>query len=160
MSASRGWMPLERWDALVRGEGCPLCRVIQTKAPEDSRSLFLAELPSGQLRLGLDQHLPGYCILVCKTHVREPHELDRAERAAFFDDMTRVGQALELLYGSAKINYAILGNGLPHLHCHIRTRYHGDPYPGEPVDQDHHWDRLEADEYRAQALAIKKALGI
>jgi hypothetical protein len=42
--------------------------------------------------------------------VREPHELPETERSAFFDDMVRVGRALEQVYASLKINYSILGN--------------------------------------------------
>jgi hypothetical protein len=35
---------------------------------------------------GVDQSVPGYCVLACTTHVREPYALDRAGRIAFLED--------------------------------------------------------------------------
>ncbi len=32
------------------------------------------------------------------------------------------------------MNYQILGNAVPHLHCHIVPRYFGDPAPGRPLE--------------------------
>jgi len=100
VSEPKQWMARERWDALVRGEGCPLCRVVQATQVDDKHGFFVADLSSGRLRLAADQHLPGYCLLISRNHVREPHELDRQERIAFFEDLSRVGEALERLRGS------------------------------------------------------------
>ncbi len=33
--AARTWMPRERWDALVRGEGCPFCPAVAATEPAD-----------------------------------------------------------------------------------------------------------------------------
>lgn len=103
-----GWMPRERWDALVRGDGCPLCDP-EVAEPENSFSILVAELRVSYLRLGRNQNLAGYCTLIGKQHVRELHELSLADRAAFFDDMVRAGQALEQVFAATKINYQILG---------------------------------------------------
>jgi len=69
-----------------------------------------------------NQHLPGWCVLLLHRHVREPHELPEAERIAFFEDMVRVGRALEQVYAAIKINYSILGNIVPHVHAHTAAR--------------------------------------
>jgi len=45
-----------------------------------------------------------------------------------------VSAGLERVYAALRINYAILGNNVPHLHAHIQPRYHGDPYPGGVVN--------------------------
>jgi diadenosine tetraphosphate (Ap4A) HIT family hydrolase len=151
-------MPRERWEALVRGEECPLCAEVRAADGASEHGYFVTDLPFTRLRIEADQHVPGYCVLICKKHVREPHELDEAERAAFFADMLRVGEALERLYGAVKINYSILGNAVPHLHCHIQPRFYGDPHPGQPV-----WgaqpERLAPKEYRERIGAIRDALG-
>jgi diadenosine tetraphosphate (Ap4A) HIT family hydrolase len=68
--------------------------------------------------------------------VREPYQLDAGERAAFFEDLMRIGAALERVYGADKLNFSLLGNATPHLHCHVQPRYYGDPYPSRPVDPD------------------------
>ena len=153
-------MARERWDALVRGEGCPLCRVVQATQVDDKHGFFVADLSSGRLRLAADQHLPGYCLLISRNHVREPHELDRQERIAFFEDLSRVGEALERVYRAVKMNYQILGNSVPHLHCHIQVPYHGDPYPDRPVPPVQHWDPLSPQEYRDRVFAIRSALAL
>ncbi len=35
-----------------------------------------------------------------------------------------------------KMNFQLLGNAVPHLHCHILPRYYGDPAPSPPLDMD------------------------
>lgn len=151
-------MSRERWDALIRGDGCPLCSVVQAAEIDDPYGYFVADLEGGRLRLAADQHLPGYCLLISKKHVREPYELEREERTAFFEDMSRVGEALERVYGALKINYEILGNSVPHLHCHIQPRYYGDPYPNRPATRPAQWDALPEARYRERAAAIRAAL--
>lgn len=117
--APQQWMPRERWEALVRGEGCPLCAEVASAGGADAYGYFVADLATSRLRLGAEQHLPGYCVLICRRHVREPYELDPTTRHAFFEDMTRVGEALERVFGAVKVNFSILGNAVPHLYCHI-----------------------------------------
>jgi diadenosine tetraphosphate (Ap4A) HIT family hydrolase len=91
--------------------------------------------------------------------VREPHELPEAERIAFFEDMVRVGRALEQVYAPLKINYSILGNRVPHLHAHIQPRYYGDPYPGGVVDPAPGQSRmLTESDAREQILRVRAAL--
>jgi diadenosine tetraphosphate (Ap4A) HIT family hydrolase len=155
-SAPLAWMPRERWDALVQGECCPLCQD-DVAEPENPFSFLVAEMRTAYLRLGRNQDLPGYCALISKQHVREPHELSAADRAAFFEDMVRAGRALEQVFGAVKVNYQILGNAIPHLHCHITPRLYGDPYPGRPPDQDRE-SYLSAAEYARLVDLIRAAL--
>jgi len=67
---------------------------------------------------------------------------------------------LEGVYGAIKINYQILGNSVPHLHCHIQARYYGDPYPDRPAPPAQQWHPLSPEEYRERVLAIRAALGL
>jgi ABC-type multidrug transport system fused ATPase/permease subunit/CRP-like cAMP-binding protein len=146
-----------RWEVLVRGNDCPLCAELQSTEPENSSGFFVADLALSQLRLARNQHLTGLCILVCRRHVREPYELEPAERLAYFEDMTRVGRALEGVFGAIKIDYQILGDVAPHLHCHMTPRHDGDPYPGRPPDPDR-VVFLTTEEYRRRVQLIRAAL--
>src|SRR5262249_25392400 len=109
--------------------------------------------------LSSNQYAPGYCVLICKKHVREPYELPPDECAQFFADMMRVGRALETIYHPIKMNFQLLGNAVPHTHCHIIPRYYGDPRPGMPLDPMMNVKRLASiDEYMEQGKAIRAAL--
>ena len=56
--SSHDWMPRERWEGLVRGDGCPLCDP-DVGEPENPFSFLVAELSVSYLRLGRNQHLAG-----------------------------------------------------------------------------------------------------
>jgi diadenosine tetraphosphate (Ap4A) HIT family hydrolase len=132
-STPRQWMPREQWDALVRGENCPLCEAVALTEPTNEFGITVADLSMSRLRLDANQGVMGYCVLMCKTHVREPYELSPADRARYFEDMMRAAQALEKVFNPVKMNFEILGNAAPHLHCHIKPRYYGDPAGGTPI---------------------------
>lgn len=118
----------------------------------------VADLTVSRLWLATNQSVPGYCVLVARRHVRERYELDTEEQEAFFRDLMAAGQALERAFGAIKMNFKILGNAVPHLHCHIKPRYYGDPAPGRPIHPDDQVVRLTADEYEQRVAAIRAAL--
>jgi diadenosine tetraphosphate (Ap4A) HIT family hydrolase len=132
----------KKWRGLVEGATCPMC------AGADS-GLFLADLPSSRIILQNDGDFPGYCILQYKRHVTELHELSREERAQWVEDVAAVATAVQNVCEPYKINYAVLGNLVPHLHCHVIPRRPDDGCWGQPI-----WARpagserrLTADEY-------------
>ncbi len=135
---STPWMPRDQWDQLVCGEGCPMCQSLESGevlAPDhtDEFGRTIARLDMSVLRLSTDQFSPGYCVLICTRHVAEPHDLTPAEQQSFMADVLRAGQALQKVFGADKMNYMILGNALPHTHCHLIPRYYGDPAGGQPL---------------------------
>jgi diadenosine tetraphosphate (Ap4A) HIT family hydrolase/predicted kinase len=153
------WMAREQWDALVRGDDCPLCGDIASTATENAYGFFVGDLRMSRLMLAREFHVPGRCVLMCRRHVREPHELSTIEQHTFFDDMLRVGKILEQVHAAVKMNYQILGNAVPHLHVHIQPRYFGDPFPGQPVGGPPRQPVILSDvEYRQQVEAIRAAL--
>ncbi len=158
-SGPRGWMPRERWEALVRGEGCPLCAEIAAGVEANAYFHKIADLQVSELRLAANQNGPGYCVLVCKRHVREPYELSLEEQTMFFEDMMSAGRALERVFEPTKMNFELLGNLVPHLHCHINPRYYGDPWPGSPVRPGVPPVLLTPREYRERVGQIRAALG-
>jgi diadenosine tetraphosphate (Ap4A) HIT family hydrolase len=155
---AQNWMPRERWDALVRGEGCPICVEAVSDAQVGEDGYVVADLAMSRLRLSVHQSLPGYCVLLCKKHVREPYELSPEDQMLFFADMMRVGKALEQTFDAVKMNFELLGNAVPHLHCHIKPRYYGDPAPGIPIWPDQRPLFLTPDEYVERAALIRTAL--
>jgi len=152
------WMPREHWDAMVRGEDCPLCAEVASTQPDNEFGLKIADLNFSRLRLARNQYVKGYCVLICHKHVREPYELTANERTTFFEDMCRVGVALECAFGADKMNFEILGNAVPHLHAHIKPRYYGDSAPSRPIWVDAQTVTLTADEYAARIALIKQHL--
>ncbi|MBI3942713.1 MAG: HIT family protein [Chloroflexi bacterium] len=155
---SKTWMPREQWDALVRGEDCPLCAAVTTQEDVNEYGYTIADLEISRFRLVMNQFVPGYCVLICQKHVREPYELVPADQAAFFQDMMRAGLALEKVYRPVKMNFQILGNAVPHLHCHLVPRYYGDPAPAMPLDPGLETRLLAPEAYLDQVARIRQIL--
>lgn len=157
-TSSQEWMPRTRWDALVRGEDCPLCAELATDEYRSEDGYWIASLKLSRLRLAANQWVPGYCVLVCTKHVVEPHQLPKQDQVEFFEDVMRAAQALERVFRPVKMNYEILGNSVPHLHCHITPRYYGDPAPGRPIHQNAQHVVLSEGEYEQRIGLIRAAL--
>jgi diadenosine tetraphosphate (Ap4A) HIT family hydrolase len=156
---AESWIPRAQWDALVRGDTCPMCADLMRSEEINQHGVTVAALRMGVLRLAANQYAPGYSVFLCKHHVREPYELPPEEYALYFDDLMRIGRALEQVYQPAKLNFQILGNAVPHLHCHIIPRYYGDAAPGRPLDPNHELRPLASSAaYLAQAEKIRHAL--
>jgi diadenosine tetraphosphate (Ap4A) HIT family hydrolase len=158
MRQPRRWMPREEWDALVRGDGCPLCAEVGKE--ENDFSLLVERLETSNLRLIRNQYVPGYCCLIFREHACELHELSAEKQTALIRDLARAGAAIAQLFKPDKMNYQLLGNLVPHIHWHIVPRYLGDPAPGRPIDaatSGPHW--LTPEEYQRIVSELRHALG-
>lgn len=89
--------------------------------------LTLARLGSGWLVAGETQVVRGYCLLLPDPVVPHLNALDGGTRAAFLADMVRCGDALLRATGADRVNYEILGNLEPALHCHLFPRRLDEP---------------------------------
>jgi len=87
----------------------------------------IASLPSGWAMFGERQFVRGYAMLLPDPVVPDVNSLGMRERSQFLIDMTRVGDALLVVSGALRINYAIFGNLEPALHAHIVPRYASEP---------------------------------
>ena len=95
-------------------------------------------------------------------HVSDPTELSADDARDYFDEVLRVGRAIEQKYKPIKMNFEMLGNSLPHLHTHVVPRYLDDGEPGQPP----HFMRIaqpdEAkipdDQYAADLAALRALL--
>lgn len=159
------WMPRDQWEQLVTGgvEECPLCKAIAQPKAVDEYGFTVAYLPSSVLRLVRNQWVPGYCVLICNNHAREPFELLPETAAQFWQDMLTAAKAIERAikgqgYDVIKMNYEVLGNAVPHVHAHITPRYYGDPAPHFPIHRQAGTKHLTDDEYLARVEAIRASL--
>ncbi|MBF9071854.1 histidine triad (HIT) protein [Streptacidiphilus sp. NEAU-YB345] len=66
----------------------------------------------------------GYTVARWKRprHVADPTELNEQEAAGFWRELLIVGDILKQHYEPLKLNIALFGNVLPHLHAHVIPR--------------------------------------
>jgi diadenosine tetraphosphate (Ap4A) HIT family hydrolase len=67
-------------------------------------------------------------------------------------DVRTVAKAIERAYRPCQLNYATLGNAVPHVHTHIVPRYPDGPAPGRPLPD---WIFSEAVALGADELAAQ-----
>ncbi|MDO9026648.1 MAG: HIT family protein [bacterium] len=140
------WKEPEEWSRLKAGLDCPMCR--ESGMEENPHSYKVVELKRSIVRLNKNQYMRGWATLVLKRHAAELFELEREERAEFWNEVSLVAKALNDIYRPAKLNYCIWGNLMPHLHCHLFPRFFGDD-PGQPINHNEREVLLSREEYRA-----------
>jgi diadenosine tetraphosphate (Ap4A) HIT family hydrolase len=153
-----------RWpadfDALLRGEGCPMC---EPGAEETPFGVRIFEGRWSDAYLGRFPVRPGYAFVIWKgRHVAEPTELTDDEAEGFWGEVARVARAVAALNRPAKMNWLSLGNGVPHLHIHLVPRPVDDARAGWPLETEA-FDRertpeIPDDVLRAEAEALRRAL--
>jgi diadenosine tetraphosphate (Ap4A) HIT family hydrolase len=120
----------------------------------------IAELRESILYLHTDQFFPGWSVLVLRRHATELFELEPDERARLMEEVSGVAQALKLAFDARKVNYALFGNQVPHVHWHLIPRLATDPAPHEPVFAvSHEPVRLEPIERAERIARIRGRLG-
>src|SRR5919109_1812206 len=96
-------------------------------------SLAYYESRVSRAKLNPDQLFKGYSFVTLKWHEVELYNLVEKDRKHFLDDMSIVAAALGKALQPDKMNYELLGNGMPHLHWHLVPRYSSDPMWGRPI---------------------------
>ena len=109
----------------------PSCAACSGSWPDPAD--WIAELAESVVYLHTDQFFPGWSVLVLRRHATELFELDRGERARLMDEVSDVAEALAQAFDARKVNYALFGNVLPHVHWHLVPRLATDPAPRESV---------------------------
>lgn len=138
------------WEAMVAGTECAYCRPAEPSGTDER--IPVAALPSGQVYLQPDGNFPGYCILYLGRHASELFQLTPQERASLVEDVAALAQAIWNVCKPSKLNYAILGNELPHLHVHVIPRYPNDGWWGKPIWLRPPEDRLPLAPERASEI--------
>lgn len=136
------------------GDDCPVCG---GAAPGGE---MIARLDSGAVYLQDDADYRGYCILAFRRHAVELYDLTPAERASFGNDLARIGAAIGRVCAPSKLNLSMLGNAVPHLHCHLMPRYPADPEWGGPpaFRTPAERRRLEPCDHAALAASLRELL--
>lgn len=114
---------------MSNGSGCFYCTKDQAL---DALMTEICELGASTVYLFNDQTYPGRCVVALKSHKTELFELGTEERARFFDDVAKVSQAIVRVFGADKMNYAIYGDTVPHVHVHLVPKKSGADSWGGP----------------------------
>jgi diadenosine tetraphosphate (Ap4A) HIT family hydrolase len=88
---------------------------------------LIGKVSSGWLIFGEKQVVTGYCLLLPDPVVPHLNAMEAAHRSTFLNDMAVLGDGLLRVTGALRINYEMLGNLEPALHCHLFPRYADEP---------------------------------
>ena len=95
--------------------------------------LPLAKLKVSVLGLYDDARFPGRCILALNNHQEDFSVIESRVACDFFSDCQKAARALETALNVARVNIAILGNEVAHVHFHLIPRRPLDePIPSRP----------------------------
>ncbi|ONN66594.1 HIT family protein [Herbaspirillum sp. VT-16-41] len=95
---------------------------------------------------------PGFCRVICNTHVKEMTDLAPAQRTRMANAVWAVEAAQREVMQPEKVNLATLGNMTPHVHWHVIPRFLDDRHFPSPVWAE---PRRPAD---VASLAARRAL--
>lgn len=132
---------------------CEFCELLS----KEENSLKISDLVSSVAVLNRDQFFLGRVLIIYKSHVEDLTQLSEKERAMFIEDLTRIALAVKKAFNPDKLNYAILGNVVSHLHWHVIPRYKNDPNWGTPP-WPHGRKYLDQEQYEKLKKRIRKFL--
>ena len=115
----------------------------------------LCTLPYSTVYVFRSQTYYGRCVVAFRLrHVNELFELTAEERQGYMDDVARTASAIQRAVGAEKINYAIYGDLMPHVHFHLVPKRPGAPDWGGPFRMDAPVTELPEVEMRALRAAL------
>jgi len=133
---------------------CWICKSLREPA-----HLVFFESRTSVGKLNPDQFFKGYSFVTLKWHDEELYQLTDKSRKNLLEDMSRVAAALAETFNPDKMNYELLGNGMPHLHWHLVPRYKTDPMWGRPIwIRSRRQKRLTREEYDALVKRLQSLL--
>lgn len=90
----------------------------------------LYQFKTSYLGLYDDRRFPGRCLLVYQKHLEHFELLSGADLSDFVLDIQFAVKAIKNALSVKRVNIAILGNAIPHLHAHLIPRDpQNDPVP-------------------------------
>ncbi|MCS2610969.1 HIT domain-containing protein [Halomonas dongshanensis] len=91
----------------------------------------IAELPLCRVLLMNDARYPWAILVPRRPGITEVFALNQAEQRQFWEEGTRLGEAMMTAFKGDKLNVATLGNVVSQLHLHVVIRRQGDDsWPG------------------------------
>jgi diadenosine tetraphosphate (Ap4A) HIT family hydrolase len=156
------WSDPVEWERMLEGSECAMCADIHLAV--NSFSFLVAELRESYVRFARNQFRRGYTVVALKRHACELFELSDLELAAYWRDVADVAAALQRVFAPVKINYSVLGNMCPHLHCHLLPQFAADVPPrlldmagGEVLLTDREYARIVADVRRELVVSANRS---
>jgi len=128
---------------------------------EEERSALMVpvcELDYSIVYFVKNQNFPGRCVVAFKGHKEELFQLTDEEQAGYMSNIARVSKAIYEIYKPDKLNYAIYGDGVPHVHCHIVPKKKDGFCWGKPFVLDGNNNVLSDEEAAKLAEQIKNKL--
>ena len=117
------------------------------------------QLPSATVMLFRDQRYYGRCVVAFRgRHVNELHELTPEELFAYSTAVAKTAKAVQQVSGAAKLNYAIYGDKVSHVHVHIVPKQRDGEDWGGPFRMDGTPKYLEEEEWNSLRAAILREL--
>ena len=108
----------------------------------------IAKLSASTLGLFPDRRLPGRCVLVLHDHQEHFEALPEDLARRFMRDVAHAARAVRSVTGSTRLNYAMLGNQVAHLHMHVMPR----GGPGDSNPRVSPWELTEPEAPLADAV--------
>ena len=118
----------------------------------------ICELEQSKVYLFKEQSHKGRVIVAHKKHVSEMTELTPEERAAYFEEINHVAEALHKAFSPDKVNYGAYGDTGCHLHFHLVPKYKDEFEWGGTFEMNPKQKFLTENEYEELIAQIKKYL--
>ncbi|MGN0427086.1 MAG: HIT family protein [Agathobacter sp.] len=118
----------------------------------------ICELEQSKVYLFKEQSHKGRVIVAHKKHVSEMTELTPEERAAYFEEINHVAEALHKAFSPDKVNYGAYGDTGCHLHFHLVPKYKDEFEWGGTFEMNPKQKFLTEEEYEELIAEIKKYL--
>ncbi|KZE76153.1 histidine triad (HIT) protein [Paenibacillus elgii] len=99
------------------------CFYCTKDAKLDALMIELSRFPASTLYLSKDQTNPGRCIIALNDHQTELFYLEPSIRQQFMEDVSKCAYAIQQAFSPDKMNYAIYGDLVSHLHVHLVPKY-------------------------------------
>ncbi|MBU8907686.1 HIT family protein [Desertibacillus haloalkaliphilus] len=119
----------------------------------------ITEMKISNLYLLKDQTHKGRCVLALTSHKTELFQLTKEERTLFMEDVSKASKAINEAFSPNKINYAIYGDLVSHLHFHLVPKYRegedwGRAFDNEPAEKK----ILTTEQYQERMNALLQQL--
>lgn len=83
----------------------------------------IAELNESYISLCRDSDYKGRCVVVLKDHKSELYELDSKQFDVYMKEVCMVSRAIKRAFNADKINIAVYGDVVTHIHIHVVPKF-------------------------------------
>jgi diadenosine tetraphosphate (Ap4A) HIT family hydrolase len=121
--------------------------------------IFIDSLQVSNLYLSRDQAHRGRCIIALHEHEKELFHLETKMLHQFTEDVANAAEAITKVVGANKVNYAIYGDLVSHLHFHLVPKFEdglswGKAFENSPPKKS----LLQESDYQTMIAQLKKQL--